>query len=131
LSTVSILSYTITVSGVYFTPEQDAHKLVNYVTSSRDKTILSPVLYVFEVKESIFDIFTELTCLLDLENPGQLPVSQVLEGTDDWVLWIFVISSFPTFSRSRNPFFAVSQSYHVRKTSKIEVNFRFHRCSRD
>ena len=37
---------------------------------------------------------------------------------------------FFMFSRSRNPFFAVSQSYHVRKTSKIEVNFRFHRCSR-
>ena len=35
---------------------------------------------------------------------------------------------FFMFSRSRNPFFTVSQSYHVRKTSKIEVNFRFHRC---
>ena len=74
MSYVSILSYTITVSGVYFTPEQDAHNLVNYVTSSRDKTILSPVLHVFEVKESIFDIFTELTCLLDLGNLGQLQV---------------------------------------------------------
>ena len=86
--------------------------------------------YVFEVKESIFRSFTKLPCSENFENRGQLPVSQVLEGTDDWVLWIFVISSFPTFSRSRNPFFAVSQSYHVWKTSKIEVNFRFHRCSR-
>ena len=36
----------------------------------------------------------------DLENSGLLPVLQEVEGTDDWVLWIFVISSFPTFSRS-------------------------------
>ena len=69
-------------------------------------------------------------CLGDLENPGQHPVSQVLEGTDDWDLWIFVISSFPTFSRSRNPFLEVSQSYHVRVTSKIQVNFRFRKCSK-
>ena len=39
--------------------------------------------HVFEVKESIFHRFTELPCLSDLENPGQLPVLQVLEGTDD------------------------------------------------
>ena len=44
------------------------------------------------------------------ENPSQLPVLQVLKGTDDWVLWILEISSFPTFSRSRNPFLAVSRS---------------------
>ena len=54
----------------------------------------------------------------------------MLEGTDDWVLWIFKIFSFPTFSKPRNPFLAVSQSYHVRVTSKIQVNFWFHRCSR-
>ena len=54
--------------------------------------------YVFGVKGSIFHSFTELPCLDDFENPGQLPVLQVLEGTDDWVLWIFVISSLPTFS---------------------------------
>ena len=74
MSTVNILSYTITVNGVYFTPEQDAPNLVNYVASSSDKTIFLLVLYVFEVKESICDIFTELTCLLDLVNLGQLPV---------------------------------------------------------
>ena len=85
--------------------------------------------YVFEVKESIFCTFTELPCSGDLENPGQLPVLQVLEGTDNWVLWMCVISSFPTFLRSRNPFFALSPSYHVR-VSKIQVNFRFYRCLR-
>ena len=66
------------------------------------------ILYVFEVKESIFDSFTKLPCLANFENPGQLPVLQVLEGTDDWVLWIFVMSSFPTVLRSRNPFLSVS-----------------------
>ena len=60
----------------------------------------------------------------------ELPVLQELEGTDDWVSWIFAISSFPAFSRSRNLFPAVSQSYHVRVTSKIQVNFQFCRNSR-
>ena len=35
-------------------------------------------IYVFEVKESISDIPTELPCLGDFENPGQLPVQEVL-----------------------------------------------------
>ena len=43
-------------------------------------------IYVFEVKKSIPDIPTELPCSGDLENPGQLPVQEVLEGTDDCVL---------------------------------------------
>ena len=42
-------------------------------------------LHVLEGEESIFDIITELPCLGDLENPGQLPVQEVLEGTDDCV----------------------------------------------
>ena len=63
------------------------------------------ITYVFGVEESIFHSFTELLCLDDFENPGQLPVLQFLEGTDNWVLWIFVISSLHTFSGSRNPFF--------------------------
>ena len=88
------------------------------------------IFYVFEVEESIFGSFTKLPCLGDFENPGQLPVLQVLEGTDDWVLWNFAISLFSTFLRSRNPFLAVSQSYHVWVTLKIQVNFRFYRCSR-
>ena len=36
-------------------------------------------IYVFEVDESISDIPTELPCSgVDLENPGQLPVQEVL-----------------------------------------------------
>ena len=70
------------------------------------------ILHVIKVEESIFHSFTKLSCSGNLGNPGQLPVSQVLEGTDDWVLRIFVIFSFPTFSRSRNPFLAVLQSHH-------------------
>ena len=37
-------------------------------------------------EESIFDIPTEQPCFGDLENPGQLPVQEVLEDTDDCVL---------------------------------------------
>ena len=67
-------------------------------------------IYVFEVEESIVDIPIELPCSGDLENPGQLSVQEVLEGTDDFVLWIFTISSVFMFSRSRNslPTFPVS-----------------------
>ena len=36
--------------------------------------------------ESIAGISIELPCLSDLENPGQLPVQQVLKGTDNCVL---------------------------------------------
>ena len=43
------------------------------------------MLYVFEVKESIADISTELPCLGDFENPGQLPVQKILGGTGDCV----------------------------------------------
>ena len=64
--------------------------------------------HVFQVKESIFRSFTKPPCSGDLENPGQLPVLQVLKGTDDWVLWTFVTFSFPTFSKSKNPFLEVS-----------------------
>ena len=35
-------------------------------------------IYVFEVKESIVGIPTELPCLGELENPGQLPAQEVL-----------------------------------------------------
>ena len=76
-------------------------------------------LYVFEGKDSIFDIITELACLGDLENPDQLPVQEVLEGTDHCVLWIFEISALFMFSRARNPFLIFLLSYHVSVTSKI------------
>ena len=33
----------------------------------------------------------------------------------------------PTFSRSRNLFLVISQSYNVQVTSKIQVNFQFRR----
>ena len=59
------------------------------------------ILYVFDVKESVFRSFTRPLCSGDLKNPGQLPVLQELESTDGWVSWIFVIFSFPTFSKSR------------------------------
>ena len=131
-------------------------------------------IYVFEIKKSISDIPTELPCSGDLENPGQLPVqevlmilsyefskflqylcfqgqgihcwhsywatlfglswksrstsgTEVLEGTDDCVLWIFDISSLFMFSRSSNRILTFLQSYHVWVTSKIQVNFRFRR----
>ena len=86
-------------------------------------------IYVFEVKESISDIPFELPCLDDLENSGQLPVQEDLRGTDDFVLWIFTISSVFMFSRSRDPFLTFLLSYHVWVTSKIQVNFRFTRFS--
>ena len=72
--------------------------------------------YIFEVKESIFHSFTKLLCLGNLENLGQLPVLQVLGGTDDLVLWIFKISSFPTFSSSRNPIQSNQESSKFMKT---------------
>ena len=43
---------------------------------------------------------------------------------------ISAISTFFMFSRSMKPFFAVSQSYHVRMMTKIQVNFRFRWGSR-
>ena len=57
-------------------------------------------IYVSEIKESIADIPIELPCFGDLGNPGQLPVQEVLKGTDDCVLWIFTISSVFMFLRS-------------------------------
>ena len=70
-------------------------------------------IYVFQVKESISGIHAELSCLGDLENLGQLPVQEVLRGTDDFVLWIFTISSVFMFSMSRNPFLTFLLSHHV------------------
>ena len=84
-------------------------------------------IYVFEVKESIADIPIELPCLGDLENSGQLPVQEVLRGTDDFVLWIFTISSVFMFLRSRNPLLTFLLIYHVWMTLKIQINFRFKR----
>ena len=92
--------------------------------------VISFISYIFKVNESISRSFTKLPESGDLKHPGQLPVSEVLKGTVDWVLWISVISSFLTFSMSRNLFFVVSHCCSVRVTSKIQVNFWFCRNSR-
>ena len=86
--------------------------------------------YVFHVKESIFSSITKLPCSGDLETPGQLPVLQKFEGTEVWVLWIFVISSF---LRIRGQEIYFSQFHKVTTfgvNSKIQVNFRYCRNSR-
>ena len=84
-------------------------------------------IHVFEVKESIDDISTELPCSSYLENLSQLPVQGYLEGTDDCILRIFTISSLFMFSRSRNPLLTFRLNYDVWLTSKIQVNFQFER----
>ena len=40
------------------------------------------ISYVFDVNKSVLRSFTRPLCSGDLENPGQLPVLQELEGTD-------------------------------------------------
>ena len=55
------------------------------------------ISYVFRSINQFLSVSWSYYVSGDLENPGQLPVSHVLKGTDDWVLWIFVISSFLTF----------------------------------
>ena len=62
------------------------------------------------VQESIFHSFTKLAFSDDFENPGRLPVSQVLEGTDDWVLRIFVIFLFSYLFFSQFPQVIISLS---------------------
>ena len=115
----------------YIIPQSN---FVNYVAPRIEKANFPLVLYVFEVKESISDIFTELSCSRDLDILGQLPVLlpifALIADTVALVAFISAISTFFMFSRSRNPFLAVSRSYHVWVTSKIQVNFRFYRSSR-
>ena len=64
----------------------EKNDLAGFANSVIKKIWIYDSLYVFEGEESIFDIISELPCLGDLENPGQLPVQEVLEGTDDSVL---------------------------------------------
>ena len=85
------------------------------------------ITHVSEVRESIADISTELPCLSYFENLGQLPVHGYLKGTDNYILWIFTISSLFMFSRSRNPLLTFLLSYDVWVTLIIQVNFRFER----
>ena len=89
--------------------------------------ILSYGFSQFLHSRNLFLTFTEL-CSGDLENPSQLPVQEVLRGTDDFVLWIFTISSVFMFSMSRNPFLTFLLSYHVSgDLENLQVNFRFKR----
>ena len=64
----------------------EKNDLAGFANSVIKKIWIYDNLYVFEGKESIFDIITELPYLCDLQNPGQLPVQEVLKGTDDCVL---------------------------------------------
>ena len=84
-------------------------------------------IHVFEVRESIADISTELLCVSYLKNLDQLPVQGYLRGTDNFIWWIFTISSLFTFSRSMNPLLTFLLSYDIWVTSIIQVNFRFER----
>ena len=43
-------------------------------------------IHVLEVNESIADDSTELPCSGDFENPVQLPIQEVIKGTDDCVV---------------------------------------------
>ena len=83
-------------------------------------------IYVVKVKESIADILTELLCLIDLENPNQLPVREVL------VILSYKFVNLLHYSCFRGQdiyLLAFLQSYHVWVTSKIQVDFRFNRYS--
>ena len=60
--------------------------LAGFANSVITKLWIYDNVYVFEGKEYIFDIITELLFSGDLENPGQLPVQEVLEDTDDCVI---------------------------------------------
>ena len=84
----------------------------------------------FEVEESIADIPTELPCSGDLENPGQLPVQEVLRGTEDCVSWNFIISQIFMFLRKRIPLLIFLLSYLVWVTSKTSRTGSWPRFSR-
>ena len=77
-----------------------------------------------------FLLFLKHHVPIDLENPCQLPVLQVLEGTDDCVLSI--LGNFFTLYvfKVKESISAVFQSYYIRMTLKFQVNFRFPRYSR-
>ena len=88
-------------------------------------------IHVFEVRESIADISTELPCLGDLEKI-QIHFrfnrySEVLViGSCRFLKFLHYLC----FLRSGNPLLIFLLSYHVWGTSKIQFNFRFKRFSR-
>ena len=79
---------------------------------------------------SLLIFLSELPCLGDLENPGRLPVQDVVGGTGNCVLSIFEISSLFIFLRSMNSLLTFLLSYHIWVTSKIQVTFQFNRFSK-
>ena len=83
-------------------------------------------IHVFEVRESIADISTELPCLSYLKNLGQLPVWEVLMILSYEFLKFFTLF---VFSRSGNPLLIFLQSYCVWITSKIQVDSPKHGSS--
>ena len=74
-------------------------------------------IHVFEVKEFIADIPSELPYSDDIENPDQLPGQEVL---------MILSYKFLKFlhCKLRNPLLIFLLSYRNRVTSKIWVNFR-------
>ena len=61
------------------------HDLAVFATWVVTKICIHDSLHVFQDKEFIFGIIFMLPYLGDLENPGQLAVQEVLEGTDDCI----------------------------------------------
>ena len=80
--------------------------------------MISSLFMFLRSRKSIPHIPTKQPCIGDLKNPGQLLVLEVLGGTDDCVLWIFVVFSLFMFSRSRNPLLIFLLNYHVWVTLK-------------
>ena len=85
-------------------------------------------IYVFEVKESIADIPTELPYSGDLENPGQLPVQEVLRGTDDFVMNFHNFFSIYVFE-VKESIADIPTEQPCSGDLENQVNFRFKRFS--
>ena len=86
-------------------------------------TISSVFMLVSKVKDSIADIPTVHTCLGDLENPGKLPVQEILRGTFDHVLRNSTLSSLFRFLKSRKSLltFTCSCSGDFKNTVQLPV----------
>ena len=110
--------------------------LIWLITLHQDLTKLTFYqFFMFSRSRNPFLTFSQschvrVTSKIQGQLPVLLPILALIADTVALVACIFVISSIFMLSRSRNPFFAVSQSYHVRVTSKIQVNFLFYRFSR-
>ena len=79
-----------------------------------EKVNFPPVLYVSEVKESISDIFTELSCSRDLDILGQLPVLlPIFALIVDTVALVAFISAISTFFMFRGRGIRFSQFHEA------------------